>query len=125
VRFFVRWLISAIALFVAAKTVTGIEIGAGAMPVFTGVAVVLGLVNALIRPLFRWFSCGYVIPALALFSLVINGLGLWFASVVAVNWFSAEFLVHDFWAAVLAAAMVSFVTVILSWPIEDNRPTRY
>jgi len=125
VRFIIRWLISAIAICVAVSLVTGVEIGGGALPFFIGLAVVLGLVNALVRPLFRWFACGYVLPALVLFSLVINGLGLWFASVAAVNWFNTDFLIRDFWAAVAAAAIVSLVTAVLSWPIENYKPTRY
>ena len=48
-------------------------------------AIILGLVNAIVRPLLKLMSCPLIILTLGLFVLVINGLTLWMASAIAVR----------------------------------------
>ncbi len=116
----IRWLVAALALFLAAWIVPGIEVEPNAWWVFAVMAVVLGLVNAVIRPVLKFLSCGLIILTLGLFSLVINALTLWLASSIAVNWFHVGFHVRGFWAAFWGALIVSVATVVLSALFRDK-----
>ena len=113
-RLLIRWVIVAVSLFVAAWLVPGIRVEGNAWLIFAIMAVILGLVNAIVRPILTFLTCSLVIFTLGLFLLVINALMLWLASSIAVNWFHVGFYVDGFWAAFLGALIVSIVTVILS-----------
>ncbi|MBE0432810.1 phage holin family protein [candidate division WOR-3 bacterium] len=122
-RLLIRWIIVALSLFVAAWLVPGIRVEGNAWLVFTAMAVILGLINAVIKPILTLLTCSLVILTLGLFVLVINALTLWLASSIAVNWFHVGFYVQDFWSAFLGALIVSIVTVILSAFIKE--PVRH
>jgi putative membrane protein len=77
-------------------------------------AIILGLVNAAIRPVLKLLSCPLIILTLGFFVLVINGITLWLASSIAVRWFHVGFYVDGFWAAFLGALIVSILSVILT-----------
>jgi putative membrane protein len=79
-----RWLITAFSLFVAARLVKGIQVEGNAWAVFAATAIILGLVNALIRPLLKLLSCPLIILTLGLFVLVINAVSLLIVSIVSV-----------------------------------------
>ena len=113
-KLLIRWIIAAFSLFVAAWLVPGIRVEGNAWLIFTVMAVILGLVNAVIRPILALLTCSLIILTLGLFVLVINAVSLWLASAIAVNWFGVGFYVDGFWAAFLGALIVSIVTVILS-----------
>lgn len=119
-RLLIRWLIAALALFVAAWIVPGIKVAPNAWWVYAVMAVILGLVNALIRPLLKLLSCGLIILTLGLFTLVINALTLWLASSIAVHWFHVDFVVRGFWAAFWGALIVSISTVVMSALFKDR-----
>ena len=126
-RLLIRWLIAALALVLAVWILPDsmIEIvGNNAWWVVAVMAVVLGLVNALIRPVLKLLSCGLIILTLGLFSLVINGLTLWLSSYIAVNWLHVGFHVYGFWAAFWGALIVSVATVILSSLFRDKPAVR-
>jgi len=120
-KLLIRWAISAVALFVAAWLIPGITVDGGGWVVYAVMAVILGLVNALVRPLLKLLTCPLVLLTLGLFVLVINGLTLWLASAIAVRWFHVPFYVDGFWAAFLGGLVVSVVTVILSALLGDDR----
>ena len=120
-RLIIRWAIIAFSLFVAAWLVPGIRVEGNAWVIFTVMAVILGLVNAVVRPILTLLTCSLVILTLGLFVLVINALTLWLASSIAVNWFHVGFYVDGFWAAFLGALIVSIVSVILSAAVRDER----
>jgi putative membrane protein len=84
-------------------------------------AIILGLVNAIVRPLLKLLSCPLVILTLGLFVLVINGITLWLASYIAVNWFHVGFYVRGLWAAFLGALVVSIVSMVLTAIIKEER----
>ena len=121
-RLLIRWVIVAVSLFVAAWLVPGIRVEGNAWLIFAIMAVILGLVNAIVRPILTFLTCSLVIFTLGLFLLVINALMLWLASSIAVNWFHVGFYVDGFWAAFLGALIVSIVSLILSTFIRE--PTR-
>lgn len=115
VKLAIRWLINFLALFAAAWLVTGITVdGGGAWTVFAVMAIILGLVNAILRPLLKLLTCPLILLTLGLFTLVINGFTLWLSSWIAVNWFHVGFYVDGPWAAFWGGLVVSIVSVILS-----------
>jgi putative membrane protein len=116
-----RWAITALSLFVAAWLVPGIRVEREGWTVFAAMAVILGLVNAIIRPVLKLLSCPFIILTLGLFVLVINGITLLLASAIAVNWFHVGFYVDGFWAAFLGALIVSIVSVILTAVVREKR----
>jgi len=121
-KLLIRWIIASLALFVAAWLVPGIRVEGDAWVVFAVMAVILGLVNAVVRPFLKLLTCPLILLTLGLFVLVINGVTLWLASDIAVNWFHVGFYVDGFWSALLGALIVSAVTVILSALVrEDER----
>ena len=117
-----RWAVTALSLFVAAWLVPGIRVEREGWTVFAAMAVILGLVNAIVRPLLKLLSCPLIILTLGLFVLVINGITLRLASAIAVNWFHVGFYVDGFWAAFLGALIVSIVSVILTALVREKSP---
>ena len=121
-RFLVRWAITAVAVAVAAWAVPGIYLSEPhrVLTVIL-VALVLGLVNAFIRPIVKVLSCGLIVLTLGLFTLVINGLMLWLASWVTIRALGLGFHVNGFWNAVLGALIISVVSVIVSIFIGERK----
>jgi putative membrane protein len=114
-KLLIRWLINFLALFAAAWLVPGITVDdSGGWVVFAIMAIILGLVNAILRPLLKLLTCPLILLTLGLFTLVINGFTLWLSSWIAVNWFHVGFYVDGFWSAFWGGLVVSIVSVILS-----------
>ncbi|MGH9367320.1 MAG: phage holin family protein [Thermoanaerobaculia bacterium] len=111
-RFLFRLVISAFALWVAVQIVPGVSYE-GEWVKLVLVALVLGLLNALVRPLLMLLSCPMLILTLGLFTLVINALVLWLTSALSGK-LGLGFHVAGFWAAFLGALVVSIVSVLLS-----------
>ena len=121
-NFIMRWLITAIAVAVAVWIVPGIRVSQP-HPIWTilVVALVLGLINAFIRPVLYALSCGLIVLTLGLFTVVINGLMLWLASYVTSNGIGLEFHVSGFWSAVFGALIISIVSTIVSLVVGGKR----
>ena len=118
--FFIRLLVNAAALWVATQIVPGVSLSGGALPLL-GVALVFGVVNALIRPVARILTFPLIILTLGIFALVINGLMLWLTSSLS-SALGLGFHVSGFWAAFWGALVVSLVSTILSLFIADSKP---
>ena len=119
-KLLLRWLITSLSLFAAAELVPGIHVGRDAWSAFAVMAIILGLVNAIVRPILKLLSCPLIILTLGLFTLVINGVTLWLASAIAVDWFHVSFHVDGFLAAFLGALIVSIVSVVLTAILRDE-----
>ena len=119
-KLLVRWLVTSFSLLVAAWFVPGIRVESSGLLTFAAMAVILGLVNALVRPLLKLMSCPLIILTLGVFVLVINGLTLWIASGIAVRWFHVGFYVDGFWPAFFGAIIVSIVSVLLNALLRDE-----
>ena len=117
--FFIRLLVNAAALWVATQIVPGVSFSGGALPLL-GVALVFGVVNALIRPVAKLLTFPLIILTLGVFALVINGLMLWLTSSLS-SALGLGFHVSGFWAAFWGALVVSFVSTILSLFIADSK----
>lgn len=114
-KLIIRWLVTALALYIAANIVPGIEIeGNDAALTVIIMALALGLVNALVRPILKLLSCGLILLTLGIFLLVINAFSFWLASYIAVNWFDVGFHVEGFWPALLGSIVVSLVSLVLN-----------
>ena len=118
-KLLVRWVITSLALFAAAWLVPGIHVEGTAWAVFAAVAIVLGLVNAVVRPLLKLLTCPLIILTMGLFVLIVNGVTLALSAWIA-NQFDIGFYVDGFWSAFLGALIVSIVTVILSALVRED-----
>ena len=119
-RLLVRWLITSIAVAAAMLVVPGIHsTGTSALVAILVTAAILGFVNAAIRPILNFLSCGCIIATLGLFVLVINAATLWLAAWVSSNWFHTGFYVEGFWPAFWGAIVVSVVSFFLSVFLPD------
>ena len=118
-KLILRWLIIAISLYVAVLIVPGITVQGDAWVAFTIMALILGLVNAVIRPILKFFSCGFIILTLGLFVFVINAATFLLASRIA-NWLNVGFIVENFWAALFGSVIVTIVSVVLAKVLIDE-----
>src|SRR4051812_8002680 len=112
-KLLIRWIITSLSLVVAAWIVPGIHVEGNAWTAFAIMAIVLGLVNAIVRPILKLLSCPLILLTLGLFVLVINALTLYLASAIALDWFHVGFHIDTFGAAFVGALIVSIVSVIL------------
>jgi putative membrane protein len=119
-KLLVRWIITGLALFAAAWLVPGITVEGNGWTVYAVMAVILGLVNAIVRPILKLLTCPLILLTLGLFVLVINGFTLWLASQIAQSWFNVHYIVDGFWPALLGAIIVSVVSVILSALVKEE-----
>jgi len=119
-KLIIRWLITAFSLYVAVLIVPGITIQGDKWLAFAIMALILGLVNALVRPILKVLSCGLIIITLGLFVFVINAATFWLASEITKNWFNIGFTVNNFGSALLGSIIVSVVSVILSSLLFDK-----
>ena len=115
IRFLIRWGITAVSVGLAAWLVPGIYVDEPHR-IWTVllVALVLGLVNAFIRPIVSLLSCGLIVLTLGLFTLVINALMLWLASWIVTDLIGLSFHVDGFWSALLGALIISVVSLLMS-----------
>jgi putative membrane protein len=113
-RLLLTWLINAVALFALPYIFTSIKVDD--FPTALLVALVLGLVNALIRPILIILTLPATILTLGLFIFVINGLLFW-----AVGSFVPGFHVGGFWSGFFGAIVFSLISWLLSALIMPSR----
>ncbi|ADE10417.1 phage holin family protein [Sideroxydans lithotrophicus] len=107
-RLLLIWTLNSMALIAVANFVPGIHVD-GFTAAFIA-ALVLGLVNTLIRPIFLVLTLPVTVITLGLFIFVINGLMFWFAGSIL-----RGFVVEDFWSGVFGAVLYS----IFSWALSS------
>jgi putative membrane protein len=110
--FLVRLLITAAAVWVATRLVPGITYS-GSWPGLLGVALVFGIVNAIIRPILFFLTCPLVVLTLGLFVLVLNGLMLLLTSALASS-LGLNFHVAGFIPAFLGGIVIGIVSAVLN-----------
>lgn len=119
-RILIRWIATGIAVAAAVLVVPGIDVTSNAYVSVIVVAAVLGLVNAFIRPILQFLSCGCIAATLGLFLLVINAGTLWLASWIAQNWLGVGFVVDGFWPAFWGGIVISLVSFGLNLFLPDE-----
>lgn len=122
-RFVLNWLLTSIAISIAAFIVPGIEPFGMVEPwmsfAFTG--LFLGFVNALIKPFVTIISLPVTILTLGIFQLVVNSLMLELASWFSLNLLGAGIVINGFGAAFFGAIVISIVSAILNVATADAR----
>ena len=113
VGFLLRAAITALGLWVASELLPGVSFDAPAKLILA--AVVLGVVNAVVRPLAFILTLPITVITLGLFLLVLNA-----GMVALVAWLVPGFQVSGFWTAVGAALIVSLVSWAASSMIGTN-----
>jgi putative membrane protein len=120
-RLILRWLITTLAIFAAIYLVPGIDFSGPGWEIGL-VALIFGLVNALLRPLLTLLTCPLVLLTLGLFAVIINALMLALTAAIA-GQLGVDFRVAGFWPAVGGALLISIVTLVLSL-LAGEQPVR-
>jgi putative membrane protein len=121
-KFLLRWIINAIALYAAIVLIPGIHLVATQVQPWIAVlllALVFGLLNALLRPLIVFLTCPLIILTLGLGTLLINTLLFYLAGWIGAQ-FGFGFIVDNFISAFLGALIVSIVSLVLSIILKDE-----
>jgi putative membrane protein len=122
-RLLIRWAINAVAIWVAIRYVPGIRPTQNSLEAIVVIALIFGLVNAIIRPIVALLTCPLIILTLGLGTLLINTLMFWLAGAIG-RQFGYGFRVDGFWPAFLGALVVSLVSMLLSAVVGERRQTR-
>lgn len=118
IKFFIRWLINAVALYAAVWVVPGIDY----LGDWTGIlwlALIIGLLNALVRPLLKFLTCPLIILTLGLFTIVINTGMLLLTRTIGQS-LGIGLSVDGFWSALLGSLVMSVVSIIMSVIFRDE-----
>lgn len=128
IRILIRWLATAVAVAAAVAILNWLQglfnttlvtlNGQSALIAVLVLAAVLGLMNAVLRPILTFLSCGCIVATLGLFIFVVNAAVLWFSGVVA-GWFGTGFS-FTFWGAFWGAIIISIVSFLLNVFIPDD-----
>ena len=113
-RLLLVWILNAVALWLVTLIVPGVTV-ADYLTAFVA-ALVLGLVNAIIKPVLVILTLPITVITLGLFLLVLNGLLFW-----GVASFLPGFAVAGFWWGVLGALVYSVLTWLFSLLLPDRK----
>ncbi len=121
-KFLIRWVINAIALYVAVTIMSGNGINPQSThPVsIIWLALIFGLVNALLKPIVGFLTCPLIILTLGLGTLLINTLMFYLAGLIGTN-FGVGFTVDGFIPAFLGALITTVVSIVLNGLLRDER----
>jgi putative membrane protein len=119
--FLIRVLINAAGLWVATQIVRGISFtGSNFVLTLLVVAVIFGVVNAVIKPILAVLTCPLYLLTLGLFTFVVNALMLLLTSAIA-DALGFGFHVDGFVSALLGAIVISIVSFLLSIVLREDR----
>lgn len=130
-RFLVKVLINGIAIWLTSLWIGGVDIVAGSGAPETGepvlntvivvavIAAIFTLVNAIVKPIAKALALPLYLLTLGLFFLVVNALMLLLTSWIS-GYTSFGLTVDGFWTAVLAALVISIISVVLSVILPDG-----
>ena len=129
-RVLINWLVTSIAVAAAVIVLHAIDPswvtleGDSAWLAVVLTAAVLGLLDAFVRPVLQFLSCGCIVATLGLFLIAINMFVLWLASEIA-QFLHSGFSFNGFWPTLLGAIIISAVsfllTTFLPYPEEDPK----
>jgi|SRR5712692_6205432 len=111
--FLIRLIANTLAILAAAYIVPGIEVSGGLALI--AAALVLALINAVVRPVLLFLTLPFTLVTLGLFIFLLNAFCLWLTSVLVKG-----FDVQGFWSAVLGAMIVSAVSWIVTILLSDR-----
>jgi putative membrane protein len=117
-KFIQSWAVNTLAVLVAVYVIPGIRFKDGSLWTPFVTSLVLGILNAFIRPILMLCALPLLIFTLGLFRLVINALLLYFVGFLLRPFFEVD----TFWAAFLGALVISIVSLLLNLLIGTKRP---
>lgn len=124
--FAIKVLVNGVALWVAAQLVQGINFAvdkastSSQLVTILWVALIFGLLNALIKPVITVLSLPVIILTLGLFTLIVNAAMLELTSWVAPHFHLAFHVDQFFWDAVIGSIIISVVSMILNAVLPDG-----
>jgi putative membrane protein len=120
-RLLLRWVINAVALYVAVGTgwLPGVHAGNTTVLAFLVMAMVFTVVNAFLRPVLKLLTCPLILLTLGLFTLIINTFLFWITGVIG-NWLGYGYTMDNFLWAFLGALIVSVVNTILTLVFKEE-----
>ncbi|MCP9951607.1 phage holin family protein [Actinomadura madurae] len=124
VRILLKVAITAVALWVSTVLIEGITLGDQStgrrIVTLLAVAVIFGLVNAILKPVIKTLGCAFYVLTLGLIGLVVNALLLWLTSELAQE-LDLPFHVTGFWPAFWGAIVVGVVGWLLHVLVPDGK----
>ncbi len=117
-NYIVKLLVNIVALFFVVNIVPGIS--AASWETLVVAAVIIGLLNTFLRPVLILLTLPINILSIGLFTLVINGLMFWLASMAVKG-----FVVANFWSAFFAALIFSFASFVLNIVLAPGALIRF
>jgi putative membrane protein len=120
-KLLIRLVINAIALYIAVAVMNdhGIQAQNDSWWSILLLAIIFGLINALLRPLLIVLSCPLIILTLGLGTILINTALFYITGVIGTQ-FGVGFTVDGFWPALWGAVIVSLISFILSIFLKDD-----
>lgn len=119
-RLLIRWAVNAIALWIAIEIVPGLEYRGESYTSLLIIALIFGLVNALVRPILVILTCPLIVLTLGLFVLIINAIML-SLTVWLSDMFSLGLVSESFLATLLGALVISLVSGVINLLIKEDR----
>lgn len=113
-RFLLRLVVNAVAVFLAATFVPGIHVSSAGVAIVAG--IILGFVNAVIKPVLFVLTLPFTIVTLGLFIFVVNAICL-----AVVAWLVPGLTISGFGAAFAGALVISAVSWLLHAVLQDKR----
>lgn len=113
-NFLIRLIINAIAIAITAELLPGISVNGGIGTLLL-IALVFGVINAIVKPILMVLTCPFVILTLGLFILVINGLLLLLTSSILGN----SFVVDGFWTAFIGGIVMGIAAMVVDWALDQ------
>jgi putative membrane protein len=110
----IHWIVLTLALLIVSYLYSGVRVAS--LPTAIIAAAVLGILNALVRPVLQFFALPITFLTLGLFYFVINGLMLYVTASLVEG-----FAVRGFGAAILGSIFVSIVSLILSLVLKPAK----
>ena len=114
-KFLLWWLVNAISLFVVTEILPAVEREEGIVPLLL-IALLIGAINAVLRPILYFVSCGLIIITLGLAIPVLNALLLLLADEIAGDAFEIDGLI---WA-VVAAILMGIINSVLNGLFDND-----
>ncbi len=114
-RFLLRLLLNGVAVFLAAYLIPGLKVADASTAVVAG--IVLGLINAILRPLLILLTLPVTLLTLGLFIFVVNAICL-----AIVAWLVPGFTISGFGAALFGALVISVISWLLNALLIDKKP---
>ena len=122
IAFVIRWLITAVAVWAAAKLIDGIHLDGWKSTLV--VALVLGLLNANQKPLLTVGTFLFVVLTAGLFLIIINTILLALTAWFLGRFDSIQFRIDGFWDALWGAVIISIVSFVLTRFIDPRKMAR-